>query len=118
MRAALSMTLFIFSIHLACSSEIALSKMDTAEKWLCERGSLKRTARLVSETPGSAPCQVFYAKRSDDDPDDSIIEGLQDRGEVKPIYWARFQGDFCVRKFSLFIRERQTKGWSCSQLIP
>jgi len=97
--------------------QIALSADPiTAEKYLCTKTDLARTLRLYAPAVGEAPCKVFYAKRTDDDPNDVKIEADENSGVIKPIFYSTHHGEFCVRKMGEFRAERIKQGWNCTKL--
>ena len=99
------------------NSQIALSADPiTADKYLCTKTDLARTLRLYAPAAGEAPCKVFYAKRTNDDPNDVRIEADENSGVIKPIFYSTHNGEFCVRKLKEFREERVKQGWNCSKL--
>lgn len=106
----------IFSMFVG---DIALADptMVTAEKWLCLRGTAKRTVRLYAPSKEAAPCKVFYEKRLTNDPADAAIEAQENNGEIEPLYYSVSNIGFCVRKMDLFLKNLTEHGWSCTKVV-
>lgn len=100
---------------LLLNSEISLGA-NTAEKWLCSRDGLERTIRLAAPSKGTAPCKVYFSKRTQEDPNDVATEAAQDDGTIKPIYYSTGNGGFCVRKMDDFREDKEAHRWVCSKL--
>jgi len=99
------------------SSQIALSADPvTVEKYLCTKVDLARTLRLYAPAAGETPCKVFYAKRTNDDPNDVKAEADENSGVIKPIFYSTHHGEFCARKLKEFKEERVSQGWNCVKL--
>lgn len=99
------------------SSQIALSADPvTVEKYLCTKADLARTLRIYAPALGEAPCKVFYAKRTNDDPNDVKVEAEENSGVIKPIFYSTHHGEFCGRKAKEFREERVNQGWNCVKL--
>lgn len=106
----------IFSVLFLQSNYALAADPITAEKWLCTKDTLARTLRLYAPAKGEAPCKVFYAKRTTDDPNDVKIEADENSGVIRPIYYSTHTGNFCVRKMDEFKAERLKQGWNCTKL--
>lgn len=105
-------------VVLSCDSRVAIaSGVTTQEKWLCSKGDSKRVVRLTAPAGHRIPCKVFYYKRLNSDPKDSQIEGRQDLGDFKPLYYSNGSWDFCVRKTNELIQEKILQNWTCRREI-